>query len=471
VIDSRRWQLWGLLVVGVALSGARVAVGDEAKKPPNVVLITLESLRPDHVSFMTGKAKTTPNLDRLARESMVYDDAHSVTSWTLASHASLFTGLYPPAHQTRGPVDRLDDSYETIAEVLAGAGYQTAGVVSGPYLRPPHNLNQGFELYDDSASSAWQGTAHKDVTNPAMLEALQRFVTKQRDPKRPFFLFAYFWDPHYDYVPPAPWNERFKPPGAEAIDLSGYEENDHFHAGSSPQEKAYVLSQYDGEIAWTDATLGSFFELLKQRGLWDDTLIIITSDHGEEFFEHGDKGHKNNLFVESVHVPLIVKYPGGRPRGRDDRLVSLVDLFPTILQATGTESNAPRNGVSLRERAPSPDRPIFFDLYYVSFDEDEKSETPAIRKQWYAVRRGDLKLVSVSDRKLPYLFDVKADPAERHDLVWAPAHRASLQVLARTLEGWHRQMKGLAQRYEAGGAADLSEAARERLRALGYLSP
>jgi len=140
--------------------------------PPNIVVVTVESLRTDHVGVYGGRSRSrpdvpvTPNLDAFAREAVVYDDAQAPTSWTLASHASIFTGLYPTAHQTIRPRDRLDDSYTTFAEVLRDRGYQTVGIVSGPYLRTAHNLNQGFELYHDDIAAPSAAESHDDVTKP-----------------------------------------------------------------------------------------------------------------------------------------------------------------------------------------------------------------------------------------------------------------------------------------------------------------
>lgn len=449
---------------------------------PNIVLITIESLRTDHVGFLGGMNDTTPVLDALAAESTVYPDAHSVTSWTLASHASLFTGLYPPAHQAVGPAGTLDESHLTTAEILSRSGYQTAGVVSGPYLRTTHKLDQGFEFYDESITAPAQLSAHEDVTNPAMLESLAGFLAKQRDPSRPLFLFAYFWDPHYDYKPPPPYDERFRTPGDHPTDLSGYEESAALQPTASKAERAYVLSQYDGEIAATDATLGRFFELLRSQGLWDDTAIFVTADHGEEFLDHGKKGHKNNLFAESVHVPLLVKYPRARDahsKGsdsvaagghRDGRLVSLVDVHPTILSlaqiATGDETRG--HGHSLLA-APQADRAIYFDLKYVWFDPDPESKRPVTRRDWQGVRRGNYKLLNVTSAEGPYLFDVASDPREQRNLARLGAHAAQRERLMRDLRDWRRAMKAESNDRQRGGAAELDDAERARLRALGYL--
>ena len=329
---------------------------------PDIVLITVESVRSDHVGCFGYDRDTMPSLCGLATEGTRFDNAYSVTSWTLPAHASLFTGLYPAVHQVIGSRGRLDDTYTTLAEALAGAGYQTAGFVSGPFLQPQHNLHQGFEIYDASPSNPeGNRAAHADVTNPGMEALIDRFLTEGRDDTRPLFLFAYLWDPHYDYIPPSPFDSAFLPPDAVPIDVTGYETSDEVHPGISPGELAYVISQYDGELSCTDALLGRLWQRLRDLGLWDDAYVIVTADHGEEFFEHGAKGHRNNLYEESVHVPLVIKFPGTTAPATDSRLVSLVDLFPTALDFAGVDSPVEHHGLSL-SREPVPDRALFLEL-------------------------------------------------------------------------------------------------------------
>ncbi len=443
---------------------------------PDVVLVTLESLRTDRVGAYGGASSgrpevaTTPNLDAFAAEATVYEDAHAVTSWTLAAHASLFTGLYPSGHQTTGPLDRLDDSYPTLAETLAARGWQTAAVVSGPYLRRTHNLGQGFEIYDDSSASIANRLAHDDVTNPALLDGLRRILDAERDPERPLFLFAYFWDSHFDYLPPPPWDAAFVPSAAERFDARALDTNAAIHAGMDAGRLAWLRAQYDGEIRWTDEHLGALFALLRERGLWDGALVIVTADHGEEFFDHGEKGHKNNLYAETVRVPLLVKYPGQREGRRDARLASQVDVLPTVLEAAGAAVTFPVHGRSLRAPDPDPERAVLYELdtsrYYAGADGSISAQS----SPWRALRRGELKLV---ERAAPgaaepqrELYRVSRDPAERDDLAAREPERAA--ELARELRGELARAAADAARYRRGGPAELSDEERTQLEALGY---
>jgi arylsulfatase A-like enzyme len=470
--------------VGMALAVTVCACRSAPPRRPNVILITIESLRADHVGAYGGRSRTrpeeplTPTLDTLADEAVVYADAHAVTSWTLTSHASLFTGLYPTAHRTVETRDRLGDSYLTLAEVLAGLGYQTIGLASGPYLRRPFNLAQGFERWDDSMATTLPDAAHEDVTNPAMAAAWHRVLEQERDPSRPLFLFAYFWDPHYDYLPPPPYDRLYVTPACEPFDVRNYERRTDLGPGLAPARLAYLWSQYEGEIRATDAVLGELFASLRAHGLWDDSLVIVTADHGEEFLEHGYTGHKYNLYAETVHVPLLIKYPRAPGPGRDARLASLVDVFPTVLAVVGGESHGYVDGRSLLAE-PDPDRAVLFELVQATRRRRADGTLVTGRGLWGGIRTRTRKLVwtnftpsgakSDADAELDYmgLFDVATDPGEQRNL--AEQHLEEANALGRRFETESAGARAEAERHPPAGRAVLDEAAVERLRALGYL--
>jgi arylsulfatase A-like enzyme len=447
---------------------ALLACGSEMEPPslPDIFLITVESLRPDHIGHYSGKRDTTPNLDAFATQSVVYEDAHSVTSWTLPSHASMFTGLYPTAHGAVGVKSKLGDRVLTLAELLTEQGYQTAGFASGPYLARAHNLKQGFEFYDDSAAAigAHSG-AHDDVTNPLFEKIIFRFLDSYRDSKRPLFFFAYYWDPHYDYIPPPPYDTLFVPEDSESIDVRDYEDSTRVTSAISPAQLRYVLSQYDGEIRHTDHYLGRLFDVLKKNDLWEDSVVIVTSDHGEEFFDHGNKGHKRTLYAESVHVPLIVKYPRSASTGRDPRLVSLVDLFPTILELAGTRSPRPHQGESLLVAEPVPDRSIFFELLSTFYY--RRGDGAGFRREdegLLGIRRDDHKLIVVDSEDRAELYRMSSDRSEQRDISAEEPERVA--ELRSALAAWREESRSLSQ---GSADAELDAAQIERLRALGYL--
>ncbi len=440
--------------------------GDGDGTKPNVFLISIESLRADHVGCYGYERRTTPNIDRLASEATLYRNARSVTSWTLTSHATLLTGLYPSAHRVIEPRHRLADSYETLAETFSGAGYQCAGYASGPFLRTPYNLHQGFEIYDDSPSAVTQESAHGDITNPAMEQLLGRFFESDRDTTRPFFLFAYLWDVHYDFLPPPPYDTLFLTEGAERFDISRFEANREIRADMGRARTDYLISQYDGEIRCTDDLLGRVWDRMKKLGLWENTIVVVTSDHGEEFFEHGSKGHKNNLFIESIHVPLIVKWSPSDGAAIDERLTGLIDLYPTLLEAASIDPPE-SHGRSLLAEPRGDDTPFFQELVTTRYGRGLSGQMRKSSERWWAVRMGRYKLFSVPERPINLLYDVAADPGETRPI---EAERPELtERYLKLLGPWQSQMRPTSARHDEGGEAKLSTEELERLRALGYI--
>jgi arylsulfatase A-like enzyme len=434
---------------------------------PNLILISLESIRADHVGAYGYWRDTTPALDRLASEGILFEQAYAATSWTLPSHATLMTGLDPTAHGVTQPRHRLSGGHQTVAEVLAASGYQTAAIVSGPYLRRRAHLDQGFELYDETPVTPPEASAAADVTNPRMQAAIERFFAEQRDPERPFFLFLYFWDPHHQYLPPAPHDETFIPEDAVAPESVRFDPGFRLHRDISLPEVAHLMALYDGEIRATDDLLARLWRRLEELGLWNNTAIVVTADHGEEFFDHGLLSHKNHLFEEAVRVPLVVRPPGGVPALRDPRPVGHVDVFPTLLALADVPSEAQVSGISLLEAGERP--PVFLDLESEWWFDEPGGERRHVSRHFRAVRRGRFKLMELDDgtRIHRVLVDLDADPAERspRDATGDPEAAELLELLDA------RQQRSAARALppdpEAGAA--FSESEEEQLRALGYL--
>jgi arylsulfatase A-like enzyme len=308
--------------------------------------------------------------------------------------------------------------------------------------------------------------AHKDITNPAMERAIRKFLLENRDRRRPFFLFMYWWDPHYDYIPPPPYDEMFVPRGAEKITNVEFSPLTRLGTHISKPQLQYLQGEYDGEIRTTDEALGRLWALLRELDLWDNTTIIVTADHGEEFFEHGTLGHKNNLHVETLHVPLIMKQAGQREPREETRLTSLIDLFPTVLENTGLTSDAPVMGHSLL--APElPDRTIFHTLVARwTFVEQATGKSFDDTQVWSAARQGRYKFMVAKDRAW-MLYDTQADPTEQHPL--GPENVALIETFGNHLREWNLSMQEIASANESGGAAELSARDRDRLKSLGYI--
>ena len=367
----------------VLLSGApSLPEAKSGPKLPNVVLIILDTVRADHMSVYGYGRKTTPNLDMLAPEGVLFRNAISSSDITLGSHASMFTGLYTSWHRAHPapPHDqgRLDSSFRTLAQTLSEHGYTTfADLANCAYLRPEFGLTGGFGYYDVRPSVRRTGGGGEYYLRPLVRPILEhlgstaeidrvyrradqitgdglRLLTAMRRRAGPFFLTLNYMDAHDPYIPPPPYRDLF--PGR----------NPAFHNQRVPElreemavspstpvgaELAHIVSQYDGGIAFMDAEVKRLLDEMKQAGIYDDTLIIVTADHGEGLGERGIQGHPASVHQELVHVPLWVKYPSSSniQAGRKlDTLVSSVDIMPTVLDIAGIPIPPELQGQSLR---------------------------------------------------------------------------------------------------------------------------
>ena len=369
------------LALGIALGLADCSGRHDRRL--NVLLISIDSLRADHLDCYgyhsaTG-APTSPNLDQLAKEGVLFEHAVSTTSWTRPSHHALLTGLPDLAHGAIDDVIGLAKQRVELAEALLNAGYATAGFYSGPYLSDHYGFNHGFdtwenasgveesidakiaELYeklrDDPALSDEQRKAmlatgiaslvelgyHRAETADRVSDAAISWLEKRKGAAAPFFLFVHYFDVHYDFAPP---QERYAArfwPGNRRPRINGdhFFDNADIHAGMDPIDLAGVKSYYDGEILWVDEQLGRLLKRVDELGLRDDTLVAIVSDHGDEFFEHGAKGHRQNLFGSTTNVVAMFRLPGRLPEGsRIPSRVSLDDVAPTIVELAGAQKEA-----------------------------------------------------------------------------------------------------------------------------------
>jgi arylsulfatase A-like enzyme len=268
------------------------------------------------------------------------------------------------------------------------------------------------------------------------------------------------------YAPPEPFDRLYGPPPTP--DRPASDPRRHYQAAEDLQR---VIAQYDGCIAYGDREFGRFIRELKARGLYDGALILFTADHGEEFLDHGFKGHKNNVYAETVHVPLLVKYPGGATGRRDDRLVSHVDVLPTILQLAGATAPKPVHGRSLLAPAPDDTPAVYQELLALDYVLGPDGQPRIDRTRWGAIRSGGHKLVwredGAGDVRYVELFDVGQDPAERHNVASEQEERA--RALNRRYDAWAASARRDGAAYTAGGSADLSAEEVRLLRALGYV--
>lgn len=475
-------RIWKLLLlpaaIGIALLGWRWAStpSPAPQAPPNVLLVSIDSLRADRVHAMGNPHETSPTIHALARDGVLFRNAVSSSSWTIPAHMTLLTGMLPGEHGVIAPTRQLREDVVTLADAFRVNGYATAGFVSGPTVRGVYGFAQGFETYDDDTIVAPNRLlSQKGITSPTIAELASGWLERWHasDERKPFFLFLHWWDVHYDYEPPPPYDRMFDPDYRGTITSDGFEMNPAIHAGMPEEDLQHLLALYDGELRFTDEHIGRVIALLDRLGVLDDTLVVVTADHGDEFFEHGGKGHGHTLFEEVVHIPLVIRYPRRVPAGQVvERQVRLVDVAPTVLGLVGV---TPPPGFGSRTSFPDVGgrdlTPWITDPERIG----DLPDLPAIlelRKGLIAVRTNEHKLiVHLKNHHPPYLFDLVADRAETKNLASDDPSSPTADVQARLMElvtGWRREIPTLPRAYKR---LTLEPELERRLEALGYVKP
>jgi choline-sulfatase len=385
----------------------------------SIVLITLDTLRADRLGCYGFPGNSTPNLDAMAAESVLFEQATSTVPLTLPSHASILTGLLPPHHGVRdnGGIP-LPESRTTVAEQFKGSGYATGGFVGAWVLERRFGLAQGFDRYSDRFA-----LDQLQKRGDAVVDDALAWIDEVR--ARRFFAWVHLFDPHLPYDPPEPFRARFP------------------------------ADRYQGEVAFTDELVGRILSRLRERQLLEKTLVVVTADHGESLGEHGEANHGFFVYDATLAVPLIVRTPWGLS-GRSRTQASLVDVFPTVLELTGLSPEAGIDGQSLVPALLDPGR----DLRHVAYAE---SLYPRLHYGWHelrALRDGAHKFV---DAPRPELYDVARDPGEKENLA---------RSKARTAEDMRLALEQRAPRdtdAAAGARPALDPETRQRLAALGYV--
>ena len=465
---------------------------------PNVLILSLDSVRPDELSLYGGVSPyapdevISPHIDALAAGGVTFDDAVSTTSWTLPSHMAMLTGLADQVHGVTDNHQRLDPGIVTLAELLGERGYRTAGFFSGPNLHPVFGFSQGFERYDNMSSndphlsvftSKQPGAlvpvhkdSHEDVTSPALVEGASDFLAEMAASEEPFLCFVHWWDPHYDYMAPSSFVERFVRPDFDAAraGVHGKWETDKLKQDWDAGSAADLLALYHSELAYTDFEVGRLLDRLNALGLAEDTLVILVSDHGEEFFDHGRWGHQRTLHEEVVKVPLVLRLPGTLPEDvRAAGQARLQDLFATVadlcdvaLPAYHDRLDEVAAGRSLRPLWEDPTdpglpAPLLLDVPYRS-----------VHRSALRFRDGDGHLWKVEldhTTKQATLYDLIVDPIERAPIAGGHYERSKDPRVVRAREailtlGPARDVLPL----EGAGEATLTPEIRAELARLGY---
>lgn len=419
---------------------------------PPVILLVLDTVRADHLSLYGYQRVTTPQLETFADDAVVFDSAWSGASWTIPAHATLFTGLYPHQHGVyryipeKGdrsgltPAHPLGRQSTTLADLLGQAGYRTAAFCANPFLHSGTCLDQGFQLFHLSRNL--------NRTIPLLTEPLQKRLFgrdaftafRQRTMtarqvngralhwleghgRQPFFLFVNYMDAHSPYDPDPPFDRMFPGSWDAFPDWAGFASAMRNQPRPvTEREREHMISRYDGAIRSLDRELGVLFQQLRELGLYDRSLIIVTSDHGEHFGEHGLIEHSVDVYEEVLRVPLLVKYPGSARRGRVAEPANLVDILPTVLGTVGLP--VPEGGAGHALGSASRDGFLLNESYDPqkvkrAVNDSGDAPVPAPRRI-IRVRRsihlGRMKFIWSSDQAHE-LYDLSADPAESMNLL------------------------------------------------------
>jgi arylsulfatase A-like enzyme/Flp pilus assembly protein TadD len=434
-----------LLVLFLAHFVGAATVPKTAKKPPaasvvppNIILITLDTTRADRMGFLGSERGLTPNLDILAKQSVVFTRAYAQVPLTTPSHAALLTGTYPQFSHVEDLGALLSADLPYLPDLLHHHGYHT-GAFLGAYILDPAaaapGFQRGFDVYDANFHQRKPGEdRYKSVERRAEDVANRALGWLSHHQQRPFFIWLHFYDAHDPYDPPEPFKTH------------------------------YASFPYDGEIAYTDSIVGSLVEVLRKHGLYQDSVIAIAADHGEAFGEHGEERHGMFLYDETIHVPLLLKLPAGRLGGkRVEERVALAEVAPTLLEAAGIPAPAAMQAQSLFpfmdaaksaavDLGKTPERPVYSETNYAhhAFGWSEL-------RSW---RTGKYLYVQAPRREL---YDQSSDPDADHNL--APVAKAVADTLDSQLTDF--QQKTSSARTEP---TKLDPTQAEKLRALGYLA-
>ena len=424
MVPSRRFAfLWiaSLLIVCPGLLA-------ESKPNLNVVIITIDTLRADHLGCYGYKQIRTPNIDALASESARFERAYTPVPVTLPAHTVIFTGTYPVfsgMHDFSG--NKLSPKQLTLASVLKRQGYTTGAVIGSAVLDSRFGLSQGFDFYYDHFDfNRLQESNLEEMERPGNVVADVALDWLGKNRQNTFFLWMHLYDPHYPYRPPPPYSEQYKD------------------------------RLYDGEIAFADVQVGRLISFLKANNIYRNTLIVLTGDHGESLGEHGEKTHGFFIYNATLHVPVLIHLPGSTSTKTVSELVSLVDLMPTVLEVLKVEIPAEVQGHGLLPLMVPKKAEESRNLYAETF-------LPRLHFNWSELRAVETDRYQFIDAPKPELYDLSKDPGETQNLY------ADKKAVAGELRN---RLTTLIAQYSAGQElaekTGLDPALMERLKSLGY---
>jgi arylsulfatase A-like enzyme len=465
-----------------------------AANRPNLILIVMDTVRADHLSVYGYDRDTTPNLRALSKQATLYTHAIAPSDITLSTHASIFTGLYARGHGAHyglnSPLGRpLAENFETLAEFLSKNGYLTLAVVANHgVLGYGFNLLQGFNYHDPRLPIIFLGLTQPYFIRQGLRNILASFVSPshsemvsrraqdinkevlkllpqaQKD-RKPFFLFINYMDAHWPYIPPAPF-DRFYPGKDEEFNTAYYysltEAVNRLERKLTPGEYSHLLSQYDGAIAYIDFCIANLLARMKKLNLYENSLVIITSDHGEAFGEKDLMSHGVSVYQNQIHVPLIIKFPKIKQAKTINSTVSLIDLFPTMLHVSGNDMPGRVDGRSLLNL--EADKKIQRNLISESFPSGSLIDIPRFHRVERAIFSGSLKFASSTTGKRE-LYNLSDDPREELDL-FAVGDEIS-EKLEAEMNKWVASVEPVSK--EVAPTSKLDTDTINRLKSLGYV--
>lgn len=462
---------------------------NSATKPPNILLIVVDTLRWDFISAYGFPHALTPNIDALAREGVLYENAISASPWTTPSHASLFTGQYPSRNGVDGRNIFLDPASKTLADELSRMGFQTAGFINNVYIRRQTGLGRGFQQYEEfwgrnECSSIMllieflreKFNPREDTGAMETRNAVNDWLHHDWSKKHPFFLFVHLMEPHAPYGTPVSTIQKFLPRDVTTQQaLRVNQDPEIFISGKlkmSPQDFEILTALYQNDINYVDSVIGEIIQDFRKQNLLDNTLVIFTSDHGEHFGDHGLMSHELSLYDVLLHVPLIIRFPNRNHSGtRIKEIVETIDIFPSILHFVKSESKLDLQGFSLLpDFLDRKNHPYVFSEYNNLRAADKMkrrfpdlSDSPIWQKKVLkSVHSADWKFIWATDGTRE-LYSIASDPYEKNNL--AQSNPGQVKKMQEILGKWSTSFKP-SSFYKN---EEISREALEELRALGYV--
>lgn len=494
LLSIRALALAILATFGAWVGGCR----QDPPRPATILLISVDTLRADHLGIYGHHRFTSPTIDALADEGVVFDDVSATTAWTLPSHASMLTGLFPLAHGVMTAKNALAEEVQTLAGWFGRGGWETAAIVNVMWLkRESYGLTRDFEKY---LSIEEVDYGRRSTSSWATDQAIQ-WIGAQAD--RPLFLFLHYYDVHADYASSPEYERLFVGPYGGIADGTAWQieranfsdahvarcleepdlgfcsfgsaenprkiDSEMEHIAFSAEDGLHLEELYDAGIRQLDTELGRLLTFLESSDRAKDTLVILTSDHGEEFLEHGRVGHFLTTYQQSLRVPLIVRGPGVPEGMRIDTPVSLVDLAPTLIALAGLPAEAGLDGMDFSQLWRDADGESFADRYLfgeASGGLQQATHLPGAYPIFRSIRQGNFKLIarSLGSQTDYALYDLSKDPEELHNIAGERTGRVSR--MAEILERRHASSE---QAVPTGAKVELDAAEIENLKALGYV--